>query len=318
MSVLFVGDVGMDTTLGISHVPEGDEKVVADSVSDHVGGVVANAAYAALRAGAQSRIVCGAGSDAAGRDAVAQLRAQGVAVEAAEVAGPTCRALILVDATGEKRLVLAPGATMYPPASAVRTADLTATSWVHTAAYDLPAAAELVQHCRSAGVPWSVDLEPATIPADPDLLLPVLSGAAAVFCNARTQARLGGDSATAWLLRHGVRRVVLTRGVLGVRLVRAGREPVDIPPPSTIPAAVDTTGAGDCLAGWFAGRMDAGDDDLTALAEAVAAASHSCALPGAQLSYPTRTQVLSAEPGALAVPGPGGPGTGTSHPQPTR
>ncbi|MEW2549354.1 carbohydrate kinase family protein [Streptomyces sp. NPDC047002] len=308
MTVLFAGDIGMDTTLSVGHVPDADEKVVADAAADHAGGVVANAAYAALLAGAASRLVCAVGEDAAGRDAVAQLRAAGVEVAAAPVAGPTCRALILVDAAGEKRLVLVPGATMYPPADAVRAARPAAASWVHTAAYDLPGAAALAAACRAARVPWSVDLEPATLPADRASLAPVLAGAAAVLCNRRAAEALGGDAAD-WLIGLGVRTVLLTLGADGVRAVGPSSA-LDVRPPAGAPRAVDTTGAGDCLAGWFAARTAAGDGLAQALAEAVTAATLSCARPGAQTSYPARADVLASG----LVP----PHTAGATPPPTR
>jgi ribokinase len=301
MSVLFAGDIGMDTSVVVSHVPDADEKVVARAVTDHVGGVVANAACAAARSGARPRMVCGIGADPIGREAVAGLGAAGVRVAAVTVPGATYRSLILIDGGGEKRLVIVPGASLYPPVEAVRATPLEDVTWVHTAAYDLAAATVLAERCRAAGVPWSVDLEPATIPADPAGIVPVVEGAAAVFCNARAAARLGGDAARR-LLALGAGAVVLTRGPLGVRRVdRDGA--TDIRPVDGLPGPVDTTGAGDCLAGWFAGRIDAGDDAATALAEAVTAASLSCSRPGAQLSYPTRAEVLAAGP-SPAVPAP--------------
>ena len=302
MTVLLAGDIGMDTTLAVGHVPDADEKVIADAATDHVGGVVANAARAAVLAGARSRLLCAVGADTAGREAVAQLRAAGVDVAATTVAGATCRAVILVDVDGEKRLILVPGASMYPPPAAIRSADAAHAGWVHTAAYDPVGAAELAGACREAGVPWSVDLEPATIPADRGLLGPVLSGAAAVFCNRRAAAVLGAG-AVEWLLGLGVRNVVLTLGASGARAVGAFGV-LDVPPPPAMPPVIDTTGAGDCLAGWFAGRMDAGDRLPDALAEAVTAASLSCGRPGAQPSYPDRAQVLSA---ARSLPTPPDP-----------
>jgi ribokinase len=352
MSVLFAGDIGMDTSVVVGHVPEPDEKVVATATTDHVGGVVANAACAAARSGAEARMVCAVGDDTAGREAAAGLAAAGVRVEAVTVPGATYRSLILIDTGGEKRLVIAAGASLYPPVEAVRAAPLAGATWAHTAAYDLAAATALTERCRAAGVPWSVDLEPATIPDDVSRIVPVIDGAAVVFCNARAAARLAGDAARFggdvaqldgdagrldWhaaqpagpaqpgsagagaqaraaaegadgveaarrLLGHGARAVVLTRGPLGVRRVdRHGT--TDIRPVPGLPPPVDTTGAGDCLAGWFAGRIAAGDDQAAALAEAVTAASLSCARPGAQLSYPTRAEVLAAGP-SRAVPGP--------------
>jgi ribokinase len=55
---------------------------------------------------------------------------------------------------------------------------------------------------------------------------------------------------------------------------------------------VDTTGAGDCLAGWFvAGRLR-GAIPRAALETAVVAATMSCSQLGAQTSYPTLHDVI--------------------------
>jgi ribokinase len=289
MTVLCVGDLGLDTTLVVDHLPAADEKVFASRVTEHAGGVVANAARAAVLAGASARLVCAVGSDPQAAAVTGRMRTLDVTVAAETVPGATYRSVITLDAGGEKRLVLVPG-VMYPSAGTVRDADLTGVRWVHTAAYDLAAAIALAARCRAERLAWSVDLEPATVPAAPGLLEPLLSGAAAVFCNARAAADLGPDPAQ-WLRSRGAERVVLTRGAHGARLVDAQRV-TDV---AGIPAAapiVDTTGAGDCLAGWFAGRMAAGDGALAALREAVAAASDSCTRYGAQASYPSRAAVL--------------------------
>jgi ribokinase len=294
VTVLFVGDIGLDTTVVVSHVPSADEKVLSHDVTDAAGGVVANAARAAVLAGARARLLCAVGQDANGPLVLEQLAALDVQITAESVPGATCRAIIVVDGDGEKRLILLPGQSMYPSVEAVRSADLTDVRWVHTAAYDLAAATELAARCRAEGVPWSLDLEPATIPGSPGQLRPILDGAAAVFCNSRAAESLGGDAA-AGLLAAGARRVVLTLGARGAVLVdAAGRQEVDAVP-AGLPV-VDTTGAGDCLAGWFAARAAAGDAIGSALAEAVVAASLSCTALGAQRSYPGRDAVLRLVP----------------------
>jgi len=54
-------------------------------------------------------------------------------------------------------------------------------------------------------------------------------------------------------------------------------------------SAVDTVGAGDCFVGYFVSLMSHGHHWQGALQGAVAAASESVQKPGAQSSYPSRT-----------------------------
>ena len=56
-SALFVGDISVDLTMVIPHVPAPDEKVHVATVSEAPGGVVANASVAAARAGATVRLL---------------------------------------------------------------------------------------------------------------------------------------------------------------------------------------------------------------------------------------------------------------------
>jgi ribokinase len=65
--------------------------------------------------------------------------------------------------------------------------------------------------------------------------------------------------------------------------------------PPTSSTIVDTTGAGDCLAGWYLAEMIAGTAPHIALARAVLAATLSCSSIGAQTGYPTRTSILNHE-----------------------
>jgi ribokinase len=55
-------------------------------------------------------------------------------------------------------------------------------------------------------------------------------------------------------------------------------------------SAVDTVGAGDCFVGYFVSLKGHGHDWRGALKGAVSAASESVQKPGAQSSYPARTE----------------------------
>jgi ribokinase len=286
-SALFVGDISVDLTMTIDHVPVPDEKVHVAAVIEAPGGVVANASVAAARAGAKVRLLTRVGDDGAGRLAIAGVEAAGVSVNADHADGGTCRVVVLIEPHGEKRLLLYPGASMYPAGEQVARESLAGIGWIHTAVYDPRPAVALIERSRAAGIPWSVDLEPATIPDSIEEIAGFVDGAAAVFVNNRAAARLG--DAPARLLALGARAVVLTRGPQGATLVGPDGRNLSAPAPQV--KVVDTTGAGDCLAGWFvAGRL-AGLDEEAALRRAVVAATLSCGRAGAQSSFPTPEEV---------------------------
>ncbi|MGH3640768.1 MAG: carbohydrate kinase family protein [Mycobacterium sp.] len=283
-----------DTTVVVDQLPGPDEKVIASSLVESVGGVTANAAIACSLAGTRSRLLTCLGTDFAGTSALEAAERTGLAVTAhISTDHSTCRALITLDGSGEKRLILAPNAAMYPPDSCARDVDLTEVAWVHTALYDLDSAALIVQRCRDQSISWSVDLEPATIPRSLDELEPHLRGCTTVFANTRAAQRLGTTMAED--LRYlGVQEIVETLGPHGARLV-TDRRVVRIPAPDISAPVLDTTGAGDALAGWFVSERLAGQTTEAALRTAVDAASYTVRFRGASASYPNR-RALAAQP----------------------
>ena len=288
ISALFVGDCGWDMTLFVDRMPDPDEKLFTSRTVESAGGVAANAAVACVRAGVPARAWLSLGDDAAGQAVRAQLGSDRVTVAATCVPGPTCRSVIILEPSGEKRLLLSPGVSMYPAAELVRTASLDGIGWMHTVVYDPHTGGEAVARCRERGIPWSLDLESATFEAGIASLGASLSGAAVVFCNARAAAKLGPDPAAA-LASYGVQAIVLTRGAAGATWRRGAERVVAVPDASIAGGPIiDTTGAGDCLAAWFIAETLCGADPVTALRAAVTAATLSCSTAGAQPAFPTR------------------------------
>lgn len=286
-TALFAGDVSLDLTMTIDHVPEPDEKVHAEKATEAPGGVTANAAMACLRAGTLSRLAITVGEDAAGRMLVADLRSAGLDVAAATGDGASCRVVSLLEPHGEKRLILHPGVSMYPTQRLLADLSLDDIGWVHTAVYDIEAAQLLIDRCRERVIPWSLDLEPSTFPQGIDSLRGLIAGAAVVFCNARAIAAIGVNAIDK-LSAMGAKAVIRTRGRDGATLYRAQGNFDTVAPRGPV---VDTTGAGDCLAGWFVAERLAGASDEQALKTAVIAATLSCARLGSQSSYPSRQDV---------------------------
>jgi ribokinase len=291
-TALFAGDVSLDTTVVIGHVPEPDEKVHSSALVEDVGGVVTNAAIACRRAGVPATLVVALGDDLAGQICRARLHEHGIEPHVATRRGITSRALIMLDGHGEKRLVLAAGVSLAPDERSCLDVDLVDASWLHTAAYDRAATIALVDRCRTTAIPWSLDLEPATLRDGLPPLRRCLDGAAAVFVNTRAAALLGPDPAGT-LLAAGVRQVICTLGADGARLHAAAGAVLIAAPPSAEPV-VDTTGAGDCLAGTYIAELCRGQDPADALRVAVTAASMSCRRLGGPASYARRDDVQNA------------------------
>lgn len=285
---LFVGDASLDMIIVADHMPSPDEKVHVDNVIEAAGGVVTNAAVACAHANADVMACFPVGDDEAADILVSKLRHHRVNTSIEKLPGRTCRVVILVEPHGEKRLLLDPGIAMYPSRTAVEELDLMNVAWVHTAVYG-EAAHDLIERCRSEGIPWSIDLEPATFPNGIASLSQCIYGAAVVFCNDRAAGRIGGNTAER-LLAMGTKSVVRTQGPKGASYFSASGETISIAPPP-LPAIIDTTGAGDCLAGWFIAETLHGEGPHHALTRAVVAATLSCASLGAQSSYPEHSEV---------------------------
>jgi ribokinase len=98
----------------------------------------------------------------------------------------------------------------------------------------------------------------------------------------------GGAALAAAILPLGPRSVVVTLGGSGAVLATAdGVRTVGAPRVEV----VDTTGAGDALAGALAWRLADGDDLEAALAVAVQVGSLAVTRAGAQASYPSATEL---------------------------
>lgn len=289
---MFVGDVGWDTAvLARTALPEPDEKVLAELCADGVGGVAANAAAACARAGIRTTLCSTVGNDLFAPIIRDTLRSEGIAVTLDEGDGPTTRAIILLDHTGEKRLLLYPGSGMYPHHATVTAVDLSEKPWIHTALYDLETGSHLIARCREAGSPWSIDLEPATIPADFDRLANALDGCNTVFVNQRAVSVIGAGAVDR-LLAAGVDHVVETLGPAGAR-VTSGSGSTGYRPPNNAEPVRDTTGAGDALAGWYVAGRVRGLPPGDAVRQGVAAASWSVRTIGTTNSYPTERELIS-------------------------
>jgi ribokinase len=108
--ITVVGSINVDLVARCERLPRPGETVTGATFARYPGGKGSNQAVACARLGAEVTMIGAVGGDALAEEALAGLRSAAIALELVESESPTGIAVILVDATGETEIVVAPGA----------------------------------------------------------------------------------------------------------------------------------------------------------------------------------------------------------------
>jgi ribokinase len=269
--IAVVGSYGVGLTFGVERAPERGETLVGTLFRTDHGGKGSNQAVGAARLGAEVAFLTAVGEDAFGDRAFELWAEEGVEAGGVVRAGlPTMTAAILVEASGDNRIVIVPGAlSTLTPAHVDAFAPQIAAADVLLVQLEIPVETALhaLQVGRAAGV-RSV-LNPAPAPASP-----IAPAADYVTPNESEAFAVEGADGT----------LVVTLGEQGARL-RGDQVPA-------FPArAVDTTGAGDAFSAAFAVALAEGAPDADAVRWGCAAGAHMVEHDGVIPGLPTRTQL---------------------------
>jgi ribokinase len=268
--VAVVGSYGVGLTVELDRVPEAGETVVGRAFRTDHGGKGSNQAVGAARLGAEVDFLTAIGDDTFGHEAIALWRAEGVQAQPVVADSPTMTAPILVEPSGQNRIVIVPGALAELSrahvdafAERIGRADICVVQLeipVDTALYALEVA-------RRAGV--RTILNPA--PAPPAPIAPEVDY---VTPNETEEEAVRGARAT----------LVLTLGDEGAE-IDGTRVPA-------FPASVvDTTGAGDAFTAAFAVALAEGVPELDAVRWGCAAGAHMVEHAGVVPGLPTRAEL---------------------------
>jgi sugar/nucleoside kinase (ribokinase family) len=281
--VVALGDLLLDVSCRLSGpVREGTD--TASLVSLDAGGQAANTAAWAVAAGARGRLVARRSSAPAGRLAEERIAARGVEVRGALVDRPAGAVVVLVRPDGGRDMLTDRGGATLLGVEDVGDDVLDGARAVHVTGYVLEAepmigaATRLAALASAADVPLAADLSSVALLEAVGVerfaervaaLAPtVLLGTTAEL------ACIGGPASGRRLARY----VLEKRGADGARL-HGDAAVVDVPAVAT--TVVDTTGAGDALAGAFLAALAAGRSPLDALRDAVPYAARCVATVGA-------------------------------------
>jgi len=269
--VAVVGSYGVGLTFGVERVPERGESVIGDLFRTDHGGKGSNQAVGAARLGSVVTLLTAVGEDTFGDGALALWAEEAVDSSAVlRVPLPTMTAAILVERSGDNRIVIVPGAlSALSPEHVDAFAPQIETADVLLVQLEIPLAAALraLEVARTAGV-RSI-LNPA--PAPPRPIAPVAEYLTPNETEAPTVAGARGT-------------LVLTLGERGARI---GDENV----PAFPARVVDTTGAGDAFSAAFAVALAEGVSDLDAVRWGCAAGAHMVEHDGVVPGLPTRAQL---------------------------
>jgi ribokinase len=295
LGILVVGDAVVDRAYRVPRLPRPGETLLAEARTVDAGGKGLNQAVAAKRAGAEVRLVAAVGRDQAARRLRAVLAREGldpallVAVDA-----PTDEAVVWVAADSQNAIVsTAEAARRLRPADVAAAVDQLGPVDTLLAHGNLPVetTARCLEAARGRGARLVVNTA-AFLPGA-GLLVPA---ADVLVVNAGEAGGLSGaagpEEAAAALVGRGAVAVVVTLGAAGAHLLAGGGDHHRLPAPAV--AAVDTTGAGDVLAGVLAAGLDAGADLPVAAAWAVRAASLKVTRRGTIAGFPTAAELAAA------------------------
>ena len=285
MTIFNLGSINIDHFYRLPHLPLPGETLAATDYSIGLGGKGANQSAAAAKAGARVVHIGAVGDE--GGWTVGRLKGWGVDTSAiATIDTPTGHAIINVDAGGENSIVIFPGANRAMPFDIVERALAGAR----------PGDTLLIQN-ETAHQAQAADLARAmglhvmysAAPFDVDAVRAVLKNVSILALNAVEAQQLTAAMGVT-LDDLDVPELLVTRGAEGAEWRGDGKVFTAALHKVT---AVDTTGAGDTFAGYFAAGRDAGMTPAEALDLAAAAASLKVTRAGTADAIPTRDEVAA-------------------------
>lgn len=301
--VVVIGSLNMDLVVKAQRFPAAGETIAGDDFRLIPGGKGANQAVAAARLGAGVSMVGCVGGDPFGDTLRQNLTEQGVDVARVRVdeSVSTGTAVIVVDESGENRIVIVAGANgrlSIDDVQAAEPAIKAARAVVLQFEIKLETVEQALKTAQSQGTP--VILNPAPAYEVPEAFL---HGVDYLVMNETESELLTGIPVANLEAAREAAQAALAKGV-GVAIITLGAQGALVahsPGTEHVPGhqveVVDTTAAGDAFVGGLAASLAGGDGLHEALRLANAAGALAVTRFGAQTSLPSlqEARALSAQ-----------------------
>jgi len=295
LDVVVLGAAAMDMLAWVDHLPVKDGITLARKVELQPGGSGANVAIAAARLGLKVGFIARIGSDENGQILLNEFAREKVDTSACHIVEdhPTAICFITIDSNGDRSMVALGGAG---PVENCEELDRDYLSRARLF-YITDAGHDILQF--TAGIALAKNnllvYSPGGIMTAGGLenLVGVLPGVDVLLLSQSEANSLLPDHppelAARKLFARGARNVVITLGKQGVVCVTP--EQSFSLPVFPVDPVVDTTGAGDALAGGLIAGLLFGDSLKEAIRYGCAAAAIKIAQPGARTGLPTREEI---------------------------
>lgn len=295
--ILIVGSSNTDMVIRTESFPAPGETILGGTFLMNPGGKGANQAVAAARMGGKVIFVGKIGNDIFGKQALLQLKYEGINVDfvAVDPDNPSGVALITVDRKGENSIVVASGSngTLSPEDFNKALGEFEESEFV---LLQLEIPLPTVEYIAQLAVQKhkKVILNPAPAAPLSDLLLRNLfiitpnETEAELITGIKVNDEPSAFKAATILHEKGIEKVIITMGSAGAFLLENGKHEI-IAAPRTI--AVDTTAAGDTFNGALSVALSEGKSLRDSIVFANKAAAISVTRMGAQSSVPFRKEV---------------------------
>jgi ribokinase len=303
--VLIIGSSNIDMNIYSERLPKKGETVTGGTFKQFLGGKGANQAVASVRSGSNTIFIAKIGKDLFGDSMLSQLEKEGINVnyiirDEKEASGI---AFIMIDENGENMISVVPGANVKLNPSEIErneTIIKNATSLIVQMEIPMETIQKIFQ-IASKGKVIKI-LNPAPLKPIPQDLLPHID---IIVPNEGELLRLHSllnlnnltetkdkkiIQASKHLANLGVKTIITTLGKEGC-LIYQSEVGEAIKVPTLKVKAIDTVGAGDCFNGVLASRLAQGENVISAVKYATAAASIAVTRKGAQKSMPSAMEI---------------------------
>ncbi|NMB20192.1 MAG: ribokinase [Firmicutes bacterium] len=296
--VLVIGSLNIDLVVHTPRIPHEGETILATSFHRYFGGKGANQAVAVSRQGVETIMAGRVGQDDFGRDQISRLSQEGISTEHVVIdeEQPSGIASILIDAQGNNRIMVVPGANgqvSLRDIEALEPVMAECACVVIQLEIPLPAVVAAIRAANAQGA--KVVLNPAPAQALPLDIYPHITvitpneSEAELLTGVRVTDIASARKAAQVLLDRGVLAVLITLGSKGVYGLTLADE---FHLPAHDVKVVDTVAAGDTFTGALAALIGAGSSLAEAARYANGAAALAVTRHGAQPSIPKREEVL--------------------------
>lgn len=292
MRLQVVGNICLDTTFGLPHLPQPGETVNGRLTAEGLGGKGANQAVAAARVGADVRFHAAIGCDAVAEQLIEPLVQDLSAQHLVRTENATDRSTILVDQAGENVVISAVAcAAAFDPrenlAPHLRAGDVL----LMQGNLSPEVTQACLTHAKRCGLytifnPSPLGQQVAIDFSSIDLLIANRSEAATLAATSDMA------EAIAKLVQLGAAGVIVTLGADGC-LVQETADAAPLHIAGLTVEARDTSGAGDCFAGTVAGLLALGKPLTPAIAVAMEAAALAVCRHGTVASFPSRAEMAA-------------------------